>query len=445
MNIIPEQINDNHLKLVVNVEPDDYLNDVDEEIKSLSRKITMNGFRPGKVPVGLTKKFYGNSVLADHLDKLINSTLSNYIKEKDLQVLGQPLPYEVKHQQINVLRPEPYDFGFELGLIPVFELPDLEHITFEKKLLHVTDKMIEEEIDRLCAKYGERSNPDVIGDGDIVYGEWKELNDNGELKENGISSTSSFSIKLVKDDGSAQLLKKLSKNESVEINVRTAFSNDMELIIHSILKTDHNTAGQMNERFRFTLLNITHIDKAALHQQLFDLAFGKAEINSEDELRSRVKSDLENEYLKYTSSKLDRAIQEYLLNHTNMSLPVEFLRKLINSNKEGAEDITEQQMNQHMNQVKWDLIHDRIVRENELSVAREELIDYIKLDILNYYKNEMSEDEEALSRLVNSLLNDEKYVRRISDQVLNDKVFELLKSKISIEEKAVDLHEFYHH
>jgi trigger factor len=228
------------------------------------------------------------------------------------------------------------------------------------------------------------------------------------------------------------LLKKLSKNEAVEINVRTAFSNDMELIIHSILKTDHNTAGQMNERFRFTLLNITHIDKAALNQQLFDLAFGKAEINSEDELRSRVKSDLENEYLKYTSSKLDRAIQEYLLNHTNMSLPVEFLRKLINSNKEGAEDITEQQMNQHMNQVKWDLIHDRMVRENELSVAREELIDYTKLDILNYYKNEMSEDEEALSRLVNSLLND-------------DKVFELLKSKISIEEKAVDLHEFYHH
>ncbi len=431
---------------MITVEPDDYLNQVDEEIKSLSRKITMNGFRPGKVPVGVAKKFYGNSVLADHLDKLLKNILTNYIKENDLQVLGHPLSYEVKPQQINVLKSEPYDFGFELGLIPQFELPDLEHTTFEKKVLFVTEELIEEDIDRLRARYGERSNPEVIGDEDILLGEWAELNDDNELKEGGIASTASFSMKLIKDDHYAQLLRQLSKNESAIVNIKTAFNNDLELIFHNILKTDHHAAGEMNERFRFTLLNITHIQKASMNQDFFDIAFGEAEINSETEFRDRIKSDLERKYLQYTNIKLNREVQEYILQHTHMSLPGEFLRKLIIANKEEEpQDLTDRQLTQHLQQVKWELIQGKIVRENQLSVTREELMDFARLDIINYYKNEVPEGDEALSKLATALLDDEKYILRITDHILNDKIFELLKTKISTEEKAVDIHEFYHH
>ncbi|HUM46632.1 MAG TPA: trigger factor family protein [Chitinophagales bacterium] len=112
MNITQEQMNDNHLKLVVNVHPEDYSTKLDEEIKSLSKKISLNGFRPGKVPVGMAKKMYGTSVLAEQLDKLLNETVLTYTKDNALIVLGQLISFEVRHHNFDVNSPQAYDHGF---------------------------------------------------------------------------------------------------------------------------------------------------------------------------------------------------------------------------------------------------------------------------------------------------------------------------------------------
>ncbi|MBK9732006.1 MAG: hypothetical protein IPO83_12095 [Chitinophagaceae bacterium] len=448
MNITQEQMNDNHLKLVVNVNPEDYATKLEGEIKSLSKKMSINGFRPGKVPVGMAKKLYGNSVLAEQLDKLLNDSVLNYIKENDLKVLGQPIPFEVHQQQLDVNSLQAYDFGFELGLIPPFELPALDGRTMDKKVLLISEEMITEEMERVRSMQGERSYPEAVGEEDILYGEWKELDENGEIRENGISATSSFSMKLVKDEVTRQILLNLKKKESSDIAIKNAFGNNMELIIHNILKTNHHAAENMNERFRFTLININHVEKANVDQSFFDKVYGEDVVHSEVEWRDRIKSDLTSEYEKYSTSKFDRDIQDTLITETNMDLPVDFLKKLINSNQQAdAADLDDQQMVQALQQVKWDLIHDKLVRDNSISITREELVDRAKKDIANYYGGSAAfeNDPGALDRLGDSLLNDEKYVARMRDQVLNDKIFDLLKAKIIPVEKPVNEHEFFNH
>lgn len=448
MNITQEIMNDNHLKLVVNVQPEDYTAKLTDEIKSLSKKISMKGFRPGKVPVSMTRKMYGNSVLAEHLDKLLNESVLTYIRENDLRVLGQPIPFEVRQQQFDVNNLQAYDFGFELGLIPPFELPELNGRAVERKVLLINDEMVQEEIERLRSIHGERSFPEKVGEEDILYGEWKELGADGELKEGGINSTSSFAMKLVKDDVSKQLLFQLGKKESTVIALKAAFGNDMELIIHNILKTDHHTADQMGEKFRFTLLNIHHVEKADVDQAFFDKTFGNDAVHNEEEMKERIKSDLSKEYSKYADTRFDRELQEMLISETAMNLPVDFLRKLIQSNKrEGDAELDELQLAEALKQVKWDLIHDKVMRENKVVITKEELTGRARTDISNYYggtdffENNIAE----LDRLAETLLNDEKYAQRLQDQMLNDKIFELLKSKITVVEKPVDQHEFFHH
>lgn len=448
MNITQEQMNDNHLKLVVNVMPEDYAAKLEGEIKSLSKKMSINGFRPGKVPVGMAKKMYGNSVLAEQLDKLLNDSVLAYIKEHDLKVLGQPIPYEVREQQFDVNRLEAYDFGFELGLIPPFELPLLDGKKLDKLVLQISEEMIVEEMERMRSVHGDRSFPEEIGDDDVLYGEWKELEESGDVKEGGIKSGSSFNIKLVKDEVSRQLLRNLKKKESTNLSIKTAFDNDMELIIHSILKTDHHAAENMNDRFQFLLLNITHIEKAVVDQAFFNKVYGEDAVHSEEEWKTRVMADLQQENEKFANTRFDRQIQDYLLAETNMNLPVDFLRKLINSNKQAvAEELNDQQLSQAMQQVKWDLIHDKLIREHSLTATPGELSDRVKMDITNYYGGAAAfeNDPGALDRLANSLLNDEKYVARIHDQVMNDKIFDLLKAKIIAVEKPVNEHEFFHH
>ena len=192
MNVTEEQITTNHHRLLIDVKPEDYLSKVDEELKALSKRIQLDGFRKGKVPIGITRKFYGNAVLADELNKMVNDAANNFIKEKEWKLIGQPVPYKVKDQTIDIAQPDSYIFGFEAGVIPDFILPDLKSKNFTKEKVIVTEKMIDDEIERLKSVYGDRTYPEQSQETDALSGEWRELNENGEEKENGISSSSSF-------------------------------------------------------------------------------------------------------------------------------------------------------------------------------------------------------------------------------------------------------------
>ncbi|MBA3647830.1 MAG: hypothetical protein H0W62_04645 [Chitinophagales bacterium] len=447
MNITEEKIGENHVKLVINLDPEDYMNKVEGEIKILRKKLTLDGFRPGKVPEGIAKKQYGNTVLAEQLNKIIQDSVFGYIDEKKLRIMGQPLPFEIRNQQIDIYHPDKYAFGFEVGLIPDFELPPIDQKEFEKKVIRISDEMIDEEIQRIRSVYGERSYPETAGPDDILNGEWKELGEDGGIKENGILSSSSFSITVIKDDVIKQVLVNLRKEESTSINIRTAFGNDMELIIHNILKIDHHQADQMNDHFQFLLKNIIHIDKAEIGQALFDKAFKGNSVTSEEQMKEKIKEDLQKEYERYSLADLDRGVQAYLIRETNMQLPVGFIRKLINTTKEeGQADIDDHELEHYVQQAKRDLIQERIARESNINVTEEELKHRAKQDISNYYKqpSDLENDGGPLDQLADSLIKDEKYVHKIRQEVLNYKISDVLKTKITIQEKEVDQHDFFH-
>jgi trigger factor len=449
VNITQEQVAENHLKLVVNLDPEDYLVKVDEEIKSLSKKITMDGFRPGKVPQGLLKKKYGDAVLADELNKMISDSLTNYIKENELKVFGDPIPVAVKNNRIDVQRPEAYSFGFELGLMPDFDLPSLETKTFVKKVLKITDEMIEKEMDRLRSRFGEREYPEAATEEDILIGSFEELNEDGTVKEGGITSSSSFALKIIRDEIVKQQLMSLRKEEATDINIKAAFGNDEEMIIHHILHIDHHQAEHMNERFRFTVKNIVRINKAELNQEFFDKVYGAGNVMSEDEMRGKIKEELAKEYSRYSDSKLDRKIQEYLLSETKIDLPLDFLRRLMNNHREEDKpEINDEQFIEATNQIRWDLIFSRLSNTHQIKPTETEMKAEATKDIIKYFGGDASyfeQNPESLENIIASVLKDEKNASDIHTRIVNEKLFALLRSSVKIEEQEVDEHEFFHH
>lgn len=449
MNITQEQISENHLKVMLNIEPADYIGKVDEEIKSLSKKISIDGFRPGKVPQGLTKKLYGDAVLADELNKMISDSLTNYIKEHELKIFGEPLPVPDKKNHIDVRRPESFSFGFELGLLPNFEMPSIEAKTFTKKKLKISDQMVQEELDRLQSRLGEREYPEMIGEEDILVGNFEELTEDGGVKEGGINSPSSFSIKIIRDENVRQQLMNLKKEEAAALNIRSAFGNDEELIIHHILRTDHHKAGHMNDLFLFSLKNIVRIIKPELNQDFFDKVYGAGVVTSEEQMRERIKEKLEKEYHAFTNTKLDRDIQEYFLSETKMELPLDFLRRLMNNNRdEGKPEFNDQQFQGAANHFKWDLIFSRLAKEHQITPSEEEMKAEAKKDIIKYFGGDASyfeQNPDSFDNIIASVLKDEKNAAEIHHRIVNEKLFALLRSKIKSEEQEVDEHEFFHH
>jgi trigger factor len=309
--------------------------------------------------------------------------------------------------------------------------------------------MIQQEVDRLQARLGEREYPEAIGEEDILVGKFEELLEDGSVKEGGINSASSFSVKIIKDEIARQQLMNLKKEETAALNIKSAFGSDEELIIHHILRTDHHKAEQMSDLFLFSLKNIVRIKKPELNQDFFDKAYGAGIVTSEEQMREKIREKLEKDYQEFTNSKLDRDIQEYFLSETKIELPLDFLRRLMNNNRdEGRPEFNDEQFQSATNQFKWDLIFGRLVRDHQITPSEEEMKTEAKKDIIKYFGGDVSyfgQNPDSFENIVASVLKDEKNATEIHHRIVNEKLFALLRDKVKSEEQEVDEHEFFHH
>ena len=94
MNITRTNTDDLNAVIKLQLVKEDYASQVDSVLKDHRRKASIDGFRPGKVPMGLIKKMYGTPVLADEVNKILGRELYKYIEENKLDILGEPLPNE---------------------------------------------------------------------------------------------------------------------------------------------------------------------------------------------------------------------------------------------------------------------------------------------------------------------------------------------------------------
>jgi len=159
MNITEEKIDQLNSILKVKLSPDDYSPKVTEALKKFSRKVNMPGFRPGMVPIGLVKKMYGKSILADELNRIVSESVDKYISEQKLNVLGNPLPNPANDIELNLEKEGDFEFQFDMGLAPEihFDLPPAQ--AFASYDIQVADAELEEEIAKLRKRYGNFVQP----------------------------------------------------------------------------------------------------------------------------------------------------------------------------------------------------------------------------------------------------------------------------------------------
>ncbi|MCG8700211.1 MAG: trigger factor family protein, partial [Bacteroidales bacterium] len=92
MNIVKENTDDLNAVLKIHLEKSDYEEKVNEVLKDYRKKASIDGFRPGKVPFGLINKMYRKPVLVEQVNKIVSESLSKYLIDEKLNILGEPLP-----------------------------------------------------------------------------------------------------------------------------------------------------------------------------------------------------------------------------------------------------------------------------------------------------------------------------------------------------------------
>ena len=189
MDITQAKLSVNTLKLTVHVKESDYESSVGTSLLNYRKKMTVPGFRQGKVPMSLVKKKYELSVRVEEINKLLSSSIQNYIGDNKISILGNPLPIE---SEVDFINNRDYSFEFEIGLQPSINISSVEKSKIDYYLIKPEKKEIQSHLLSLQKRYGSVKSFDTIKSGDMLNISLKELTKDNKPKTDGLSVETSI-------------------------------------------------------------------------------------------------------------------------------------------------------------------------------------------------------------------------------------------------------------
>ncbi len=444
MNITQEKINNLNSVLTVKIQPEDYRERVEKAIKSQAKKAKLPGFRPGMVPSSHIKRMYGKSILVDEINNLLSDTLNNYINENKLEVLGQPLPKVDDGKEFNWDYNDEFEFNYELGLAPDFEL----NFSPSDKLPYYQIKVDAETLDsrtkNLRKSYGKMTNPEVSADEDVLYSELVQLSPDGSVFEDGISNTASVRIDLVKDEKIKSSLIGLKVGDVVELDLQKAFDNN-ETVIAKLLNIPEGDAKDLQSKFQITVKNLNRLEESDLNQEFFDKIFPEGNITTEEEFKAKITEELEGMMAQNADQKLHNDLVNFGLEKVKLELPDDFLKRWL---KETNQNITAEELESgygdFARNLKWTLIENKIIKENQIEIKYEDVLASAKqkLDAQFRMYSPQALPEEQLTQYTVQFLQNKENANRTFEEVKGQKVFEYLKSVVTLDKKEIEYNKF---
>ena len=439
MNISHQNIDDINANIQVEIAPEDYNPQVDKAIKDQAKQAKLPGFRPGMVPTGHIKRMYGKAILFDEINKIINDKIAEYIGEQKLEVLGQPLPKEEdKDGQYNWDFKDTFNFDYEIGLAPQFDIPFSAETEFTEYDIKADTATLEERIKNLRRSYGKMTNPEVSEEGDVLYATLKQD------KEEGIEKTTSIRTDIIEDAKIKKSLVGLKKDDTAKIDVKKAFK---VADLARILGITEDEAENLDvTKFELTVKNINRLEESDLDQEFFDKLFPAGEVTTEEQFNEKVKEEVENLFKQNSAQRLRNDMYTFGMEKVDAKFPEEFLKrwlKATNPNLDAAE--IEEGFEDFLNNLKWTIIENRIVTANNLEVKYDQVVDLAKeriyAQIKMYNINEEPTDEQ-LQQFAMQLLADREQANRLFEEVKALKVFDQLKETVKIKSKKIDYDKF---
>ena len=380
MNISLENIDKVSALLTIKMEKADYAEKVEKSLKDYRKKANIPGFRPGQAPLGLLKKRFGREVAAEEVNKLLGEKLYAYIKENNLNVLGEPLPTEGRQQDIDFDTMDSFEFVFDLALAPEFEVAVSGDDTIDYYNITVDDKMIDGQVKMYAQRAGGYDKVDVYESNDMVKGLLAELDENGNTKEGGIQVENAIMMpEYFKNDEQKAIFNGCKVNDVLVFNPSKAYEGrDVEL--SSLLKISKEEVAGVTSNFSFQVQEITRFKEAELNQELFDQVFGKGVVNSEEEFRAKISSTLAEQFESDSDYKFLLDLRTYLMNKVGKLQFADAILKrymrLTNKNKD--EKFVEDNYEKSLEELTWHLIKEKLVKAYGIKIENDDLKEMAK-------------------------------------------------------------------
>ena len=425
------------LNSVINMTIDrkDYEKKVGSVLSDYRKNANIPGFRKGHVPMGMIKKQYEKAVIADEVNKLLRENLDKYIKDEKLELLGNPIPKASKEDldwessQLN--------FEFELGLAPKF---DIKLNVLKKVVCYEIEpekKMIQEQLIHIQKQYGKLVSQKKIEKGYEITAQFR----NQEVE---LETMVNFSIEDIKSKKLILALKEAKTGAILSFPAKRLFKDNVTA--KRLLSVDDK---KLEDIFKVDVtIELKEINErilADLNQELFDKLYEPGTVSSVKDLEEKIKVGLQTQFEPQANQKLMNDISEAIVEKTKFKLPVDFLKKWIQTS--AKEPMTKEEAINEFNKsekgIRYQLIEGKIISENELNITFEELKDFtaimVQKQMLQYGQ---TPEKEKLDEIVSNIMSNQEETRRISEQLMGDKMLNFYKDKAPLKTKKIGFDAF---
>lgn len=444
MNVVQEKVNKLNAILKVEIKSEDYQSKVKTTLEKYRKTAKVPGFRPGHVPFGMIQKQYGKTVLADELNKLSNDGLYKFIKDENLEILGNPIPLEENTFKGDLDNPSDFEFSYEIGFSPKFDIPLSSKKSMDYFKVKVDDQLIEKQINDLRRRYGKLESTEEIGETDMVMGLFRELDSKKEPKEEGVEHNSTISMEFLKDKKAIKALLGKKVDDAIVIDPKSVSKDSKDMA--SMLGLQEEDLKGLSKHFKFTVNEIKRMEMAELNEELYSKLFPTGEVKTEEDLKTKVSDDLTNMFKQDSDRLFTQTIYEYLMDKTKLAMPEGFLKKWIKlSNEKPIDDETlDKEFDGYLKSMKWQLIQGKIFKDNDIQITNEEVMDFTKsLLVSNYAQYGMpAPEDKELTETAMRLLKDKEQVNGIYDRITEKKLSDYFQTNVPMKEKKLSYDDF---
>ena len=448
MNVSFEQIDAVNGLLTVDLKREDFANDVNKEVAAMGVRHPIKGFRPGKAPKSLLMKFYGPSVTADVVDRMVGKAMYDYMRENNLNILGEPLPNE--ETKVDLMKDEEMSFKFDLGMAPAIDLKLNKRINVPYYNIEVTDQMVDDAIAHDRKRLGTLVDGEVSDKESMLRGSMIELDENGNDKADGVKvERTVISPRYMNDDDEAAKFVGVKVGDTFVFNPHKAYNGNVAEL-SGLLNVDRNVAGDMKSDFRVTIEEIKVNKDAEMNEEFFKGVLGvETEVKDEAAFREAVRGMIAQANIPDCNYRFTIDAQRVLTDKAgDIQLPEEFLKRFIQ--KRRAEDEkkntepTDEEIQGMFKQLRWQLVKDHIAQELGVKVEKED----IDTAAFIFAQQQLSQygiynaPEDLVKQQAERYMQDDRAREMIQEHAIDNKFFAAVREAVKVNEKTISVEEF---
>jgi len=401
---------------------------VDKEISHISQNLVKSarvpGFRPGKAPVGVIKTRYRDEIVSEMLQHLLPKYFLEAVKEKDLDIVDEP-----QYESVDYDNGKPVKFKALFEVYPELNITNYKGIPAEAASHDVSDTDVETTLKKLQDDMSELTP--VEAERPVKTGDFVEISFTGTAVG---QEEPMFTEKATVEVGGPSTLQEFTENlNGTSVNEEKSFS-----VTYREDYPEKRLAGlTLNYQVK-----IEAIKEKKVPELNDEFAQGLGQYSTFEDLRSKVRQDLEKHRREHENEELREKLLRWLEEHNEFEVPESLVERQIQIRMQRlVRDLSRQGVNPQRLDVDWGKITEdqrqQAVRDVKGSlllsyVASQEKIDVNDHDVETEIDRIATEMNNPRQR-VKEVLSKDSGMARLRSQIQNKKTLDFLKEHAVIQ------------